>query len=127
MTNRQIYNGALRLLGEVPDTASNEDYLDRAPYLLAAFCTENAGIDRAYREAHGMSEGEWQDEVYVELDAEFPLCSRLSVAARTYLAAMLILDENETLSDTLFDRYCGQMARLCEQLPASVHPIIQRY
>ena len=45
MTNRDIYLRALSIIGESCDAEENEDYEERAPYLLAAFCTEAKEID----------------------------------------------------------------------------------
>ena len=38
-TNKQIYEGALGLIGELNDPMLCEDYEERAPYILAAFCS----------------------------------------------------------------------------------------
>ena len=37
MTVKDIYDSALRLLGEPADNGSDSDYADRAPYIAAAF------------------------------------------------------------------------------------------
>ena len=50
MKNRDIYISALSLIGESVDIEENNDYEERAPYLLAAFCSEAASTDAAYRE-----------------------------------------------------------------------------
>ena len=45
----------------------------------------------------------------------------------TYVAAMLVLDENEELSDKLYSRYCDLMSDLCATCPASAQPIVDVY
>ena len=45
MKNREIYENALRLLALSAHEGENEDYEERAPYLLAAFCTEMTELE----------------------------------------------------------------------------------
>ena len=40
---------------------------------------------------------------------------------------MLVLDENEHLSDRLYHRYSDIMATICSELPAPIERIVERY
>ena len=125
MQNRDIYVSALRLIGETAE--SNEDYEDRAPYLLAAFFTESAETDAAYRKEHSLAPHVRVSSVCVPLDTEFPYADRFVSAASAYLAAMLVIDENMELSDKLFDRYCDSLATIQSEIPARIEKIAQKY
>lgn len=127
MDNRSIYVSALRLIGENPNADVNNDYEERASYLLAAFCTEAAQVDKAYREANGLEAATEADCVFLPLEADFPCADRFATAAAMYLAAMLIIDENIELSDKLFERYCDIMATIQSEIPAKIEKIAQKY
>ena len=127
MTNRDIYISALRLIGEDPYTDTNPDYEERAPYLLAAFCSEAASVDAAYREMKGLENAESFDTTYLSLDGDFPFADRLTSTASMYLAAMLVIDENLELSDKLFDKYCDSMATIQSEIPSKIEKIVQKY
>ena len=127
MKNRDIYTSALRLIGEYPDAEVNSDYEERASYLLAAFCTEAAQVDKAYREANELEMPTESDCVYLPLESDFPCADRFANAASMYLAAMLVIDENIELSDKLFERYCDIMATIHSEIPAKIEKIAQKY
>ena len=57
MTNREIYDTALALLGEV-DEELCRDYEQRTPYLLGAFIGECSELGGFYRAARGEADGE---------------------------------------------------------------------
>ena len=127
MINREIYLRALSLLGERCDSEGTEDYEERAPYLIAAFCTEAKEIDASYRESMKMSPAKEIDCVHIPLEATFPLADRFVNAATNYLAAMLIIDENTELSDKIYDIYCDLMASIQSEIPAKIEKIAQKY
>ena len=127
MKNRDIYISALHLIGERADAIENEDYIERAPFILAAFCTECAETDTAYRLEKGLAPRESTSNVSLPIDSDFPCADRFVNAAASYLAAMLVIDENMELSDKLFDRYCDSMATIQSELPAHIEKIAQRY
>jgi hypothetical protein len=127
MTCRDIYLSALRLVGENGDLEGNEDYEERAPYLISAFCTEAKEADTALRESMKMSPSKEIDCVRIPLESEFPLAEKFVNAAVSYLAAMLIIDENTELSDKIYDRYCDIMATIQSQIPARIEKIVQKY
>jgi hypothetical protein len=126
LTNREIYDAALALLAEQQDELST-DYEERAPYLIAAFCSESATLDKTYRASHGLPAASPFHEVFLDLGEDFPLCSRLARAATLYLASMLVIDENSELSDKLFERYSELMSVICCEIPATVERISDYY
>ncbi len=124
MTNQTVYENALRLLGLTGTAEGNEDYEDRAPYLIASFCNEAERLDGALRRSVGDAPTPAFGRVWLSLDKDFPLSEQLSPIASLYVAAMLVLDEDSELSDTLYDRFCDAMLTLrasiravCESIP----------
>lgn len=127
MINREIYEAALRVLAQSSADGENEDYEERAPYLIASFCSEAEEIDRYLRRAMGMAAAESFGRVWLALEEEFPLLERLAPVACLYLAAMLVLEENGDLSDTLYERYCDAISSLRNGIPAVLESIADRY
>jgi hypothetical protein len=117
MLLQNIYDTALKLLGEVECTASEAELAERAPYIGAALCTEASTLDRAYRRAFGMENAPKVNDLYIDLDSEFPLADRFAPAAAYYMAAMLILDEDVELYEKLFDRWCSDLAAISAEIP----------
>ena len=81
MTNKDIFLGALALVGE-PVGLSAADYAERTPYIIANFITENAALDDKYRAAVGEAPKESVCTVFAADDDEFPLLPRFSSAAQ---------------------------------------------
>ena len=127
MTNQQIYKSSLRLLAESTGVGDNDDYEERAPYIIANFCSETYDADVAYRKAYNLESPNEISEVYLPLENEFPRSPRFSSAACVYLASMLVLDTNPELSDRLFDRYSDMLAGICSSIPALIENIEDRY
>ena len=129
MTCREIYEAALRLLGESTVYGENDDYEERAPYIIAAFCTDVRETDEAWREASGKEDGETAacSSVCIGLDEEFPLSDRFAPSAAYYLAAILVLESNETLSDRLYDKCSDAVSRIRDGIPSEAMPIINKY
>ncbi len=117
MTVRDIYNSALCLIGENSESENDSDYSERATYIVAIFCDKIAHIDRSYRESHRLDEQKSFNEVCLELDTEFPLSPRFADSASHYLAAMLVLYENEVLHDKLFSMHCDLLANAISEIP----------
>ena len=124
MKNREIYESALRFLAESTAAGDNQDYEERASYLLAAFCTEMSELDRYLQ---GSSAQAPIEAASLPLTAEFPLSSRLSSAASLYLAAMLILESDEERSDKLYAQYLEAISRIANHVPATILPITDKY
>ena len=127
LKNRDIYTGALKILSERVEIGTSEDYEERAPYLIAAFCCECAEADRVYRRARSLPAAKAVNDVYVDLSADFACSSRFSTAACMYLASMLVIDEDPELSDKLFDKYSDIMSAICAELPAQIEAISNKY
>lgn len=135
MTNQNIYEGALKILAETSDMADNEDYEARAPYLIAAFCSETEEVDEAYRKANKMGNAEKVNDVYLSLDSNFPRAARFASSACIYLASMLVIDTDPELSERLYEKFSDMLATICASIPQIVEPekmsviedIIDRY
>ena len=127
MLNQDIYNAALRILAESTEIDANDDYEERAPYLIAAFCAETEESDRVYREANSLEAASEVNAVYLELSAEFPRSARFASAAAMYLAAMLVIDTNFELSDRLYDKFSDMLSTIYVSIPASVEEIANKY
>lgn len=117
------------MLGESTAEGVNEDYEERAPYLIAVFCSECSDIDKAYRSFYSMPEAEEVSEIYVGLDENFPCASRLAASASVYLAAMLVMESNQELSDRLFSKFTDMISAICQPIGvcARVESIIDKY
>ena len=121
--NRDIYEHALALLSLKPSRFDNEDFSERAPYHLAAFCLEAEEMNR-WLSASPSAEFH---PTYLPLDDEFPLSDRLAPIAALYLASMLILDEDPDRSAILYDRYGDAMSDLHNGIPATLESIKELY
>lgn len=118
MINREIYAFALHALAQHQISEETADFEERAPYLLAACCTEAQALDTAWRTSVGESSAPAISGVRLELDEPFPLSQPFVPITGFYLAAMLIIDENIELSDKFYERYCDGMASIQTQLSA---------
>ena len=125
MTYREIYRAALRLLGENETDGDTSDYEDRATYLLATFCTEQAPIDNRYRLANGQGARPAFAKATVELDGWFPLSDIFLPISEYYLAAMLAMDENEELSDRYFAMYADALASVVQHVTKELTALIE--
>ncbi len=125
---RDVYTSALAMISEpLATTSRHADFDERAPYLIAAMCDEARAMDAVFRRACDEPAQQPFSPVCLELDSPFPLTERFAAPAATYVAAMLIIDENEALSDTLYGRYCDLMSDLCATCPASAGSIVDVY
>ena len=122
-----ILSAALQLLGEDGGAEGNEDYAERAPYIIASFVSEASEADAMYRLAHGKEAAELSDRVYIDLTETFPLSGRFTSLAAFYLASMLIADESPELSDKFYDKYCDGVSAIISSLPSTAHGIAQQY
>ena len=127
MKNREIYLSALRLLAQDADPKENEDYEERAPYLLASLYSELFDVDMRFREFLGSEIKERADRACFSLDEDFPFLDRFVTVAARYLAAMLVIGEDDDLSDKLFDMYCKGILLIKNEIPAAVENIINKY
>ena len=127
MKNRVIYENALRALSQRASDFGNEDFEERAPYIIASFCNEAGEIDSLLRASLGRPAIELYEGVWLSLDEDFPLLDRFASVAVQYLAAMLVIDEDSELSDRLYELYCDGISRIRASLPASLEAISERY
>ena len=127
MTNQEIYTATLRLLGEPSDEDRTEDYAERAPYILANFISDNAAVDKQYRQFTGAEEVTVKHSIYVPLTETFPLSDRFAPAAQFYLAYLLVSEEDPERSDTFFDRFCTAISTILAELPATRAKILKVY
>ena len=111
-TNREIYNNALGLLGETGDEDFCNDYEERAPYIIASFCTQAIDVDRRIRLIENMDEAADFNHLHLDLDTDFPLCEKLLGCASLYLAAILLSDSDYEKADSFYDKYCDAIATL---------------
>ena len=127
MIAEDIYKNALSLIGETVDTAQNQDYLERAPYILADFCSQMRGIDKAARDMKAVSGGNTDVGVYLNLEDKFPLLDDFAPSAATYLGAMLVIDYDAELYERLFERYCDSISTVCSSIPSVSGSTINKY
>ena len=112
MLNVDIYKAALTLIAQGIESNDISDYDERAPYLIASFCNTSKKIDADIRRAKNYeSQGKFSP-VCLPLEDEFPLCDDLVSAASLYVAAMLVIDEDEALSDSIYDKYCDAISSI---------------
>ncbi len=127
MTYRDILKTAVGMVGEEISSPDNTDYEETAPYLLATLCRECASVDRRYRMATGGGAPNIPTEASVNLNDPFPLSDALAPAAAYYLSAMLVSDENESMSDRFFSLYTDAITDLLSALPAANGKTIDKY
>lgn len=130
MICRQIYKKALRLMGEVePDEARTQDYMERAPYILANAVSDLRILDSHYRHAFSLEAQvtNSEHELCLPLSEEFPLSDRFAGAVSAYLASTLLIDENSALSDKLYDKFCLGITAITEEIPAERQKILDMY
>lgn len=129
MTYQDLIRSAIATICEDTTTSQNiEDYNLRSQFLLATFVTQYAQLDGIYRKAHAMEPYEISTDVAaIDPEDDFPLCDVFSPAAIQYLASALVIDENEEMSDKLFDRYINIILEISKNLPSKAEAIIDRY
>ena len=127
MTFRGIYEHSLGLLGEDVSGKYSEDYLLRAPYLLALLCCDLAKSDNDYRESYGLDPQPLFDKVAIDLDEEFPLSEVFVPTAVFYLASMLVFDTDTERSDKLYEKYCNSFVSLVGSVPFIKGMTVDKY
>ena len=127
MTNHEIYDAALRLASEVSNLDTNEDYQERAPYLIAAACHRYAGLDATYREAHELEQQKILDINCFPLTTLFPLSSIFSVPVSMAVSGMLVLEENPQMSERLLKMADDIIAEIQKALPFKKEKILSHY
>ena len=119
MLNVDIYNAALALIAQSIESSDIADYEERAPYLIASFCSTAKKLDADIRRAKKLDAQTKFSPVCISLDSNFPLCDELTSAASLYVAAMLVIDEDEALSDSIYDKYCDAISTIMAESACS--------
>lgn len=129
MKCQDIYKAALRLIGENGREDRTADYLERTPYILANAVSDLKTLDGYYRKAHSLPERTEVPgtEVCLPLSEDFPLADRFMGAVSAYLASILLVDENTSLSDKFYDRFCMSVTAITGEIPAETEKILERY
>ena len=126
-TNSDIYLSALALIDESNEKGDTQDLSERAPFILATFCTTCKSLDKKLRSRDSLEPQPKFSAVRLSLDGEFPLCDALSAPAATYLASMLVIDENPSLSERLYDKYCDSIATIGAECSCSAISDVYSY
>ena len=127
MLNKEIYTSALHLLAQSTAEDENQDYEERAPFIIASFCNEVLEIDQLMRKFLGLDSGIDFHKVWLALDELFPLLDRFAPIGAKYLAAMLVIDEDSELSDKLYEMYCDAISTLRSEIPCVIEKITNKY
>ncbi len=127
MINQEIYEASLGILAQSISSSENEDYEERAPYLLAAFCNDVLDLDGTLRSIFGEDDTPDFHKVFLPLTDDFPLLDRFAPLAGLYVAAMLVLDEDGELSDRIYDRYNDMLDQIRSGIPYSLESITNQY
>ena len=127
MKCKTILENALRLLGETVADGENEDYEERAPYILATLCSQLSGLDAVARRILGESAATAFNEIYLPLTSSFPLLSRFAAPAAIYLAAMLVLDDNSEFADKLYAMYSDSISSIHDSICGASEQTVNRY
>ena len=129
MTYYDILDGAIAVACEdVTNSHATEDYIIRGQFLLASFVTQYAKLDAILREANKMEPQVIKtDIVSIDPEDEFPMCDVFIPSATYYVAAGMVLDENEEMSDKFFDRYVNSILKIKNELPAQQGAIVDKY
>ena len=127
MKIKEIFDSTMGILSKNDITVSESDFKERAPFIIAMFCCNTAAVDRDLRESHGFPTQKHFNEVFLDMEEDFPLDSRFSTPAAYYLAAMLIMDEKENVSDRLFDLFSNNISEVIKEIPSRKHKIINVY
>ena len=129
MTYYDILDSAIAAVCEdVTNSRLTEDYVIRGQFLLANFITQYAKLDATFREANGMTPQEIKlNTVTVDPEEDFVMCDVFIPVAIHYVAAGLVIEENEEMSDKFFDRYVDGILQIRKELPAKQGAIVDKY
>ena len=129
MTYYDILDSAVAVVCEdVNNSRLSEDYVIRGEYLLANFVTQYAKLDAIFREANGIAPQEIKlKSIPVDPEDDFLMCDVFIPIAIHYVAAGMVIDENEEMSDKFFDRYIDGILQIRKELPAKQGTIVDKY
>lgn len=123
-----IFGACAAVCEDLTNSADTADYHERAEYLLASFVMQHAAADANYRRGNGLPEAA-PIAAAARIDPEegFPLSDVFFPIAVNHLAAALVIDENEEMSDRFFDRYVNAMIELRGSIPAMQEKVADKY
>ena len=127
MSNQEIYDAAIRLIGETSDSNANEDYRDRAPYLISAVCHRYAPLDVLYRQAHGLEKQKLLEINTYPLPTLFPLSDAFAPSVSMEVAGLLVLDENPKMSEQLTGWASSTISEIQKSIPFKKEKIQSSY
>lgn len=127
MTNRALYDAALRLVSEIDLPNTNADYEERAGFLLPVICHRLAPLDKALRTSNNDMGYMIPYTIPWSLGDPFPLSDALLPAASALLASMLVIQENPELSDRLSKISLDAEQSVHASIPFSIEPIVNKY
>ena len=127
MTNQEIFSAVLHLVGENPHSEGNEDYAERAPYLIAAACYRYAFIDESYRLAYDMEKQKILSINCFPLSTLFPLSDVFAPPVSLAVAGMLVLEENPKMSDQLLKMADAAIADIQKSIPFRKEKVLSHY
>ena len=114
--NEELLMSATAMLcentSEIPD-----DYLERAPFILGQFYLQHEELDERIRKAYGLKKDYAIGSVLSYLEENFMFVPQLVASAVYYLAAMLVMDENEELGEKFFALYADEISRVEASIP----------
>lgn len=110
MLCNDIYERALTMIGETPDSQGISDYSTRADYLLPGVIAQLANFSDALGVSVDRSSG------LLEKTADFPLAPSLATAAAKLLASFLIAPEDSDYAELLAE----EASASCRSFAASI-------
>lgn len=122
MTLNDVYILAAYMIGEDPTAADTQDLRVRSAALLSAICLDMKNDDRLYCGGYGRETAPWGGEM-LELESEFPLSVRFAPAAAKALAALLVVEENKSLSEYFDGCSKHDVEIIKSEIPAKVEKI----
>jgi hypothetical protein len=123
----EIYEASLRLSSEVSDPNANEDYRERAPYLIAAICYRYASLDTSYRQANGKEAQKLLATNCFPLTTLFPLSDVFAPPVSMAVAGLLVLEENPKMSAQLMDLADEAISEIEKSIPYKKEKIRSHY
>lgn len=122
----ELIENAVALVCEDPASDTTDDYYERAAYILGTFVSQSAEYDNRYRITKGEDTVTHAITLFVDSERDFALSDVFIPIAVHYLAAMLVLEENEEMSEKFFSLYTDGLSSLLASL-STVEPITDRY
>lgn len=127
MTGKNIYDYAAQLLAcknpNGSDNADCADYVSRAPSLISILLAENLGIDRILR-----ADCDIRTKPISSLADEVDCHELLALSVLPFgLAALLVADEDSTLSKSLYEQYLRAIKTAKEAASSIRHEIEDCY